>query len=64
MEWKKNAINGRIVAGGNGQGNRNDQLSCPTKVIVDRENDSLIISDHGNCFVCFSLNLNRKNFIN
>ena len=48
MEWKKNEINGRIVAGGNGQGNRNDQLNQPTKVIVDKQNDSLIISDQGN----------------
>ena len=48
MEWKKNAINGQIVAGGNGQGNRNDQLNSPTKVIIDRENDSLIICDREN----------------
>ncbi len=48
MEWKKNEINGQIVAGGNGQGNRNDQLNQPTKVIVDQENDSLIICDEGN----------------
>jgi sugar lactone lactonase YvrE len=48
VEWKKNAINGRIVAGGNGQGNRNDQLDRPTKVIVDKENDSLIICDEEN----------------
>jgi sugar lactone lactonase YvrE len=42
VEWKKNEINGRIVAGGNGQ------LIYPTKVIVDKQNDSLIICDHGN----------------
>jgi len=48
VEWKKNEINGRIVAGGNGKGNRNDQLNKPRKVIVDKQNDSLIISDHGN----------------
>ena len=48
MEWKKNEINGRIVAGGNGQGNRNDQLNRPTKVIVDKQNDSLIICDREN----------------
>jgi sugar lactone lactonase YvrE len=48
VEWKKNEINGQIVAGGNGEGNRNDQLICPTKVIVDQENDSLIICDTGN----------------
>ncbi len=45
VEWKSDANNGQIVAGGNGQGNRNDQLNYPTKVIVDKENDSLIICD-------------------
>ena len=48
VEWKNGAINGQIVAGGNGKGNRNDQLNCPTNVIVDKENDSLIICDYGN----------------
>jgi sugar lactone lactonase YvrE len=48
VEWKRNAINGQIVAGGNGQGNRNDQLNYPTKVIIDKENGSLIICDLGN----------------
>jgi sugar lactone lactonase YvrE len=48
VEWKRNAINGQIVAGGNDQGNRNDQLNDPTKVIIDKENDSLIICDHTN----------------
>ncbi len=48
VEWKSDANNGRIVAGGNGEGNRNDQLNGPTKMIVDKENDSLIICDWGN----------------
>ncbi len=48
VEWKRNANNGQIIAGGNGQGNRNDQLNHPTKVIVDKENDSLIICDQSN----------------
>jgi sugar lactone lactonase YvrE len=48
VEWKRNAINGQIVAGGNEKGNRNDQLNYPTKVIIDKENDSLIICDKGN----------------
>jgi sugar lactone lactonase YvrE len=48
VEWKSDANNGQIVAGGNGQGNRNDQLNYPRKVIVDKENDSLIICDWGN----------------
>ncbi len=48
MEWKRNAINGQIVVGGNDRGNRNDQLNCPRKVIIDKENDSLIICDTDN----------------
>ncbi len=48
VEWKRNAINGQIVAGGNSSGERNDQLNNSTKVIIDKENDSLIICDYGN----------------
>ncbi|CAF1326851.1 unnamed protein product [Rotaria sordida] len=40
--------NGQIVAGGNGQGNRLDQLNEPTDVLIDKETDSLIICDPGN----------------
>ncbi|CAF1165340.1 unnamed protein product [Rotaria sp. Silwood1] len=38
---------GTIVAGGNGQGNRLDQLSDPWYVFVDRDH-SVYVSDHGN----------------
>jgi sugar lactone lactonase YvrE len=48
VEWTSNAINGRIVAGGNGRGSQNDQLNYPTKVIVDKLNNSLIICDQNN----------------
>ena len=48
LEWKANARSGRIVAGGNGSGNRTDQLEQPTDVIVDRQNNSVIIADGGN----------------
>jgi sugar lactone lactonase YvrE len=48
VEWKYNSKNGRVVAGGNGEGNRIDQLNEPTDVIVDKKNDSFIISDLGN----------------
>jgi sugar lactone lactonase YvrE len=47
-EWKSGATSGQVVAGGNGAGNRNDQLNGPATVIVDKENDCLIISDYGN----------------
>ncbi|CAF3740766.1 unnamed protein product [Rotaria sp. Silwood1] len=37
--------NGQVVAGGNGKGNRLDQLYGPTDVLIDKETDSLIICD-------------------
>ncbi|CAF4506577.1 unnamed protein product, partial [Rotaria sp. Silwood2] len=48
VEWKSGATNGTVVAGGNGQGNGTHQLNCPRDVIIDKESDSLIISDTGN----------------
>ncbi|CAF4238102.1 unnamed protein product [Adineta steineri] len=35
MKWKKNAKEGIIVAGGNGQGNSLKQLNHPEGVVVD-----------------------------
>ena len=48
VEWKIGATSGRVVAGGNRQGNRTNQLNGPRDVILDKETDSLIISDQGN----------------
>ncbi|CAF1325619.1 unnamed protein product, partial [Rotaria sordida] len=48
VEWKYGAENGQVVAGGNGEGNRMNQLSRPSTVIVDKRNDSLIICDRDN----------------
>ncbi|CAF1231915.1 unnamed protein product [Rotaria sp. Silwood1] len=48
VEWKSGATNGTVVAGGNGSGNGTNQLNCPEDVIIDKESDSLIISDSGN----------------
>ncbi|CAF4859222.1 unnamed protein product [Rotaria sp. Silwood2] len=48
MEWKSGATNGTVVAGGNGRGNGAHQLSIPRDVIIDKETDSLIISDSEN----------------
>ncbi|CAF1514498.1 unnamed protein product [Adineta steineri] len=45
VEWKNNATEGQIIAGGNGQGNRMDQLDHPTDVIFDQQNHSIIIAD-------------------
>ena len=48
VEWKRGDTRGRVLAGGNGEGDRPDQLNLPTDVLVDRESDSLIICDRGN----------------
>jgi hypothetical protein len=34
MEWKRNAINGQLIVGGNGQGNRTDQLKMQKKELL------------------------------
>ena len=46
--WKRDATSGTVLAGGNGQGNRTDQLNYPVAVIFDNETDSLIICDWQN----------------
>ena len=48
VEWKMGASNGKVIAGGRGQGNRLDQLNCPFDVLVDKETNSLLIADPGN----------------
>jgi sugar lactone lactonase YvrE len=48
MKWKCGDTSGQVVAGGNGHGKRDDQLSLPTDVILDSKNDSLIICDAEN----------------
>ena len=48
VEWKMGAINGKVVAGGQGQENRLDQLYHPTDVLIDKETNSLFIADRAN----------------
>jgi sugar lactone lactonase YvrE len=48
VEWKCGAMKGQVVAGGNGKGNRMDQLNEPRDVIVDKKTNFLIITDTGN----------------
>ncbi|CAF2121692.1 unnamed protein product [Rotaria magnacalcarata] len=46
IQWKNgDTTNGRVVAGGKGQGNRLNQLNRPRGVLVDKATDSLIICD-------------------
>jgi len=48
IKWKFSERNGEVVAGGNGKGNRIDQLNYPCNVILDKNKKSLIICDVGN----------------
>ncbi|CAF4128878.1 unnamed protein product [Adineta steineri] len=48
VDWKSNAKEGQIIAGGNIAGNRMDQLHYPRDVIVDQQNHSVIIVDSEN----------------
>ena len=45
--WKIGDENGIVVAGGNGQGNRLDQLSNPRHIFVDQDH-SVYVCDYGN----------------
>jgi sugar lactone lactonase YvrE len=45
--WRIGDTNGTVVAGGNGPGNRLDQLNYPTYIFVDRE-QSVYVSDRYN----------------
>ncbi|CAF3406371.1 unnamed protein product [Rotaria sp. Silwood2] len=48
MEWKSGATNGTVVAEAKGPSNGINQFEFPVDVIIDKETDSLIISDLGN----------------
>ncbi|CAF1457637.1 unnamed protein product [Adineta steineri] len=60
VEWKYSAKKGQIIAGGNEEGDRIDQLSSPTDVIVDQQNHSTIIADYGNKRVIQWINQNQQ----
>ena len=48
VEWKIDASNGKVIAGGRGQGDRLDQLNYPIDVLIDKETNSLFIADGWN----------------
>jgi sugar lactone lactonase YvrE len=48
VAWKSGATAGQIMAGGNGGGNRMNQLNEPMDVIIDKERNNLIICDVSN----------------
>ena len=48
VEWKMGTNNGKVIAGGRGEGIRLDQLSYPSDVLIDKEANSLFIADYFN----------------
>ena len=48
VEWKIGESHGKIIVGGQGEGNRLDQLNRPTDVLIDKETNSLLIADRRN----------------
>ena len=48
VEWKIGASNGKVIAGGQGEGSRLDQLNHPIDVLIDKETNSLFIADGDN----------------
>jgi hypothetical protein len=47
MKWEQGASSGQVVAGGNGVGNRTDQLALPRYVTIDNEG-TLFITEYTN----------------
>lgn len=48
VRWTFSAKTGQVVAGGNGKGGQLDQLNDPRDVLVDRNTNTIIVSDYGN----------------
>ena len=48
VEWKSGVSHGKVIAGGGGEGSRLDQLYYSTDVLIDKETNSLFITDPGN----------------
>ena len=48
VRWKYGARNGELIAGGNGEGDRLDQLHFPISVVYNENLDSVLICDHDN----------------
>jgi sugar lactone lactonase YvrE len=48
MQWRIGDRNGRVVAGGAGEGGGLHQLNLPTDALIDKETNSIIICDQWN----------------
>ncbi|CAF1427303.1 unnamed protein product, partial [Adineta steineri] len=64
VEWKHDAKKGQIIAGGNGKGDRMNQLNKPADVIIDQQHHSIIIADYRNRRVIQWMNEKQQILIN
>ncbi|CAF1445297.1 unnamed protein product [Adineta ricciae] len=48
VQWISGTSQGNVTAGGNGIGNKTEQLTSPIDVLVDEQSNSSIIADRGN----------------
>ncbi|CAF2035287.1 unnamed protein product [Rotaria magnacalcarata] len=48
IQCKRGNTNGEVIAGGNGEGDRVDQLNSPSDVLIDKQSKNLLICDRGN----------------
>ncbi|CAF4117675.1 unnamed protein product, partial [Adineta steineri] len=60
VKWKSDSNKGKIIAGENGRGNQNNQLSWPRDIIFDKENNSFIVSDETNILVIRYTDTNQQ----
>jgi sugar lactone lactonase YvrE len=48
VKWLENAKAGTVIGGGNGAGNRTDQLSYPDGIFLDRATNTVYVADTKN----------------
>ncbi|CAF4279037.1 unnamed protein product, partial [Adineta steineri] len=61
VKWKFNSNTGQIIAGGNGKGNQSNQLNFPSDIVIDKKNNSFIVSDFENKRVIRYFDQNHTN---
>ena len=63
MKWIKNAKEGIVVAGGQGQGNSLRQLSSPSGIFVDRTGSVYVVDQENHRLMRWTKNAEEGNVI-